>query len=122
MKYLILSLLLVGCAGSSSGGGATVSCATSALLGEWNISSPSDSLTFNSDCTGLKDGCNVGYTYSNTTESTGSQAMTVTSYNTSDPGCAGYNPSNGTINFTYSISGNNLTTTFPNGNVAVWTK
>lgn len=119
-NIFLLVLLLTGCASNSSSTSAK-SCAGSALLGTWSVTGPTDSLTFNEDCTGIKLGCEVVFSYSNTTSTTGSQSLTITSYN-SDPGCAGYDPSNGTLDFTYGISGNDLTTTFPNGASIVWTK
>lgn len=72
----------VGCGGSNSNPGAGGSaCAGSVVLGVWhgNVNGNSDTLTFNSDCTGTASFCQTTFQYPAMTATSGSVMITVLS-------------------------------------------
>lgn len=72
----LVVFLLASC---GSGDGVTGACSSSAVKGSWYNSTTTETLTFNSDCTGASDVCESTFTYPNVTNSSGAVLVTVTS-------------------------------------------
>ena len=81
-------------------------CASSVVAGSWkgSISGNSDTMAFNSDCSGSSTYCKSTFTYPNITASSGSVLITNTSTNGAT-GCLAA----GAFTCTYAISGSTLT-------------
>lgn len=79
MRFLMLTLLLAGCAQGGSSGGSAGSCASSVVLGTWDADASSDVMVFKADCTGTSSGCGSTFTYPPATATFGTATITVTS-------------------------------------------
>lgn len=103
MRFLILSLLLFGCAQGTSTNGATGACAGSPVIGTWDADASSDVMVFSSNCSGTSSLCSSTFTWPNFTATSGTAAINVTS-----SGGGGSCLPVGTTNCAYAISGTQL--------------